>query len=553
MGWFTKKKHGTRTPSARLLDNGTFDVGSASFRRLCAVQSDGTCLLARNYASDDAMLAERTRLIRAGTIPAITATKVVSLAEVAEAYNARAPRASDRVEQQAVSNVSRSDVRGKIEDLLEDFASARASDLKIILRDFHTDLRMKAGGAWLDLGYQWTREEGRVALECLFNAREEGSGQTTKEQRSFQSFSITSTENLRLPKGIVKLRGQRGYHETASDIGDHFVFRFFYSDGDKNTARLEDLGFDAEILAAFERLRYASDGAMIVGGSTGDGKSTTLIRSIQKLIEEKNNRVSVVTIEDPVEMRLDSPAIIQIPVSSAGDGDDRGEVYRRALMHFSRINPDIGIISEMRDGHGARQVLQFVSSGHMCYTTIHTNNVNEIPFRLIGWGVAPAELARPGILKVMVQQKLVPHLCPACALEWDGQRGLPKYLLEASRAAKEQLRFRNVSGCATCLSGFSGAGRIAWAGYERLVAVGEVIEPDETYLAAIGRNDGLAAVQHWRAPVSKGGMGGRTIGEKIYERVLAGLVDPDDGRDRGAGDAILTAQAKAALPQGGKP
>ena len=92
------------------------------------------------------------------------------------------------------------------------------------------------------------------------------------------------------------------------------------------------------------------------------------IRSVQRLIEEKQGRTSVVTIEDPVEMRLDDPAIMQIPVSSAGDGENREEVYRRALMHFSRVNPDVGIISEMRDGYGARQVLQFVSSGHTCYT-----------------------------------------------------------------------------------------------------------------------------------------------------------------------------------------
>lgn len=531
-----KRDRGGRTLSTPKLANGTYDVGSAAFRRVCAVQEGGICLVAKGYGTDDAIISERSRLIKSGALPAITVTRVVSLAEIAEVYDVRAPRGEAH---ETTSKALSEDVRGRLEVLLHDFASARASDLKIILRDFHTDIRMKAGGAWLDLGYQLTRDEGRVMLDCLFNAREGGSGQTTKERRSFQSFSITSTESLRLPKGVIKLRGQRGYHETSADVGDHVVLRFFYSAGDKNTASLESLGFDEEIFEAFERMRHSSDGAMVVSGSTGDGKSTTLMRSIQRLIEEKAGRVSVVTIEDPVEMRIDSPSIIQIPVSSAGGGEDRGEVYRRALMHFSRINPDVGIISEMRDAYGARQVLQFVSSGHMCYTTIHTNSVNEIPFRLIGWGIPAAELARPGLLKVMVQQKLVPHLCEHCSLPWDGVRPLPKYLRVLGPAEWARLRFRNAEGCAECLKDYTGVGRIAWAGYARLVAVGELIEPDETYLTAIGQNDGLAAMLHWRKPKAKGGLGGRTIGEKVSERVLAGVVDPEDGRDKGAGDVAL--------------
>ncbi|MDX8355404.1 ATPase, T2SS/T4P/T4SS family [Cognatiyoonia sp. IB215182] len=540
----------SRTPKqaksalAKLLENGTFDVGSPEFRRLCAIQVDGLCLVASGYQHNAEMRTERKKLVASGRIPAITDTRIVTLSEVAEAYNARAPRAGEKADGPALASTV--DVRMRVESLLVDCANARASDLAIVLRDFHTDLRMKVGGAWHDFKDQWTRDEGRVALECLFNAREEGSGQTVREQRSFQSFSITSTETLRLPAGVVKLRGQRGFHETAADIGDHHVVRFFYSEGDKNTSSIESLGFDAEILEAFESMRHSSDGAMIVGGSTGDGKSTTLIRSVQRLIEEKQGRTSVVTIEDPVEMRLDDPAIMQIPVSSAGDGENREEVYRRALMHFSRVNPDVGIISEMRDGYGARQVLQFVSSGHTCYTTIHTNSVNEIPFRLIGWGIPAAELARPGLIKVMVQQKLVKHLCKECSVPFDGSQVLPKYLriLDADQLAS--LRFRNPEGCPACVKDYTGVGKVAWAGYERLIAVGELVEPDETYLSCIGRNDGLGAMQHWRKPKEQGGLGGVTIGEKIRRDVLMGLVDPDDGRDRGAGDVALGPKSVAA-------
>lgn len=540
MALFRRNKGPNIRNRAPQLANGTFDVGSAEFRRLCAVSGAGICLMANGYQHNPAMRAELKGHIEAGRLPTITETQTVTLEKIAEAYNARGPRLSDGP--MSVSAKTSEEVQNRIQDLLEQFAEARASDMEISLRDHRSDIRMKAGGSWHDVA-TWTREEGQVAADCLFDARDEGSGQTTREERSFQSYSISSTTRLRLPKGVVKLRGQRGFHENSSAIGDHHVLRFFYADGDESTADLTTLGFDDEVLEALDRIKYMSDGAVIVGGSTGDGKSTTLIRLVEKIIIEaggekngKGGRKKIITLEDPVELRLNYTSITQIPISSAGDGDERSDLYRLGLMHFSRINADAGIISEVRDGYGARQVLQFVSSGHLCCTTIHTNNVNEIPFRIMGWQISPAELSRPDIMRILLQQKLVPSLCPDCCIEYDGSQTLPPFLRVASPNVWNQLRFRNHDGCQSCLKSYSGIGKQAWAGYARLVAVGEMIVPDDKYLGFIAKNDALGAKQHWLTPKSEGGMGGRSIGQKITAMAVKGLVDPHDAQERKAED-----------------
>lgn len=533
--FFNRKKVApARSLSAPQLGNGTYDVGTQYFRQRCAVLAGGVVLVAKEFKSDPKVLSERSTLIAQGRIPEVSDINVVSLNDVADAYNARAPRSSDKVDTTAVNSA---EVRETIEGLLADLASARTSDLDIILRDFHTDLRMKVGGKWHDIPYQWTRADGKIMLDALFNAREEGSGQSTREIRSFQSFSITSTDTLRLPHGVVKLRGERGPHETAADVGDHHTFRFFYSEGDKNTCSLSDLGLDEDIIDAIDWMCSRKDGGFIIGGATGDGKSTTLIRAIQLLIGKKQGHTKVVSIEDPVEMRLEHPSVLQIPVSSSGDGANRDEAYRKALMHFSRSNPDVGLVSEIRDASGGKQVLQFISSGHTVFTTIHVLSANEILFRLISMGIPPSEVARPGLFKLLMQQTLVQCLCADCAVAYDGTQTLPAYLRGLDPANLSRLRFRNPEGCASCLRDYVGVGRIAWAGYERLRAVGEVIEPDNTYLGLVRDQNSVGALEHWLNPESRGGLGGQTIGQKVRQMVLSGQIDPNNVDWLGGGEA----------------
>ena len=517
-------------PRYRTLPNGVCDVGSRRFRSLCAVEASGTAHVARGYTYDDALLSEREALIAAGELPTILVTRTIDISEIPAFYAEAEPEAP----RMTAAPVTDATSLGRLQRALAEAAAAGASDLKIYVRDGQTDLRVKVAGREYDLGSPWTREEGWVAINALFDARDEGGQHTSLAAGEFQSFSISPGAKLRLPATVVKLRGQKGFHENDSGLGTHAVLRLFYNDEQTSTGVLEDLGFDAEVTAALARARGRLAGCVIVGGATGDGKSTTLIRLMDRLYEETEGAIAIVTVEDPVEYRARGKGILQIPVGSSGDAARRTHNYRQALMHFVRINPDVGVISEIRDADGARQILQFVASGHATYTTIHAESASEIVFRLIDMGVPPEELAKPGGIKLLMKQTLVPLLCPACALPLEDAGELPPRLADLARRAGG-LRARNPAGCPNCATGEKGSlGTSAWAGYRRLVAVAEVIEPNEAWFRHVLARDAFAARNHWLRPRAEGGLGGVPLSRKIARMALEGRVDPSDALRKGA-------------------
>ena len=118
-----------------------------------------------------------------------------------------------------------------------------------------------------------------------------------------------------------------------------------------------------------------------------------------------------------------------------------------------------------------------------------------------------------------MKQSLVPLLC-ACARQVPGNA---------------PFRARNTDGCAECIAGRGdGAAAQAWAGYRRLIAVGETIVPDEGYLDCVRRNDAIAAWRHWTGTLENGGLEGITLSRKINLLANAGLVAPSDARKKGA-------------------
>ncbi len=405
----------------------------------------------------------------------------------------------------------------RVAALLGDAAEMRASDIKIIGRSRSTDIRMAVAGREISYRDGLTVADGQAMIAYLFDARDEGSGHTTQQRSTFQSFSITPGHTIPLPDRIQKLRGQKGYHEGDAGILEHLVLRIVFHDN-PDVARLEELGLDPVVLADLGNASARLKGAVIFGGETGDGKSTTIIRAVERLYDAEQGQIGIVTVEDPVEIRIRRPGVIQIPVQSAGSAEERLAEFRKALMHFVRVNPHVGVVSEVRDAEGARQMIQFIETGHQVWTTIHIGSVNSILFRMIDMGVHPTELAKPGSISLLAKQSLIPLLC-SCALK-DG--GGP-------------FRFRNESGCGECLAGRGGReAAAAWAGYRRLVAVAETIVPDDGYLDCVRRNDAIAAMRHWRAPLDAGGLAGLTLSDKLNALANAGLVAPADARKKGA-------------------
>ena len=505
----------------------------ARFRRLCAVFADGRCLIAEGYEPDDRLRLDLVKLREAGTIPAVLTEESVTLEEIAALWRVH----------EGGSAPDGGGAATRLRSLLKDAASAKASDVVFEQGPDACKVFCIVNDRKLPLCPALTPEEGRRVMGFLFHCKDEGSSQTSYRRASFQGFSIRAGGPVPLPGGISALRCERGPHDPDAD---HLFARLFYTDRLDEDMTLERLGFSAEEAALFAEIRMAMQGGVFIGGRAGDGKSTTLAVNLALQMAEMAGQLNLVTLEDPVEYRI--PGALQIAVPTAGAGETRAGHFKEALMHFCRVHPASGMVSEIRDADAARQVLQCVDTGHQIWTTIHVHNANAIPFRLIDMGVGAAEVAKPGNVALLMKQTLLPKLCPACALDRPaGGRAVPDGLA-ARLGGIDGLRFRNADGCPECRREDGGeVSARAWNGYLGQTAICETIRPDAGYLGHVRNGDPLGAWAYWRNE-----MGGVPIGVRIRAMVREGLVDPFDALLKGgAGEQEAQADRRPESPADG--
>ncbi len=482
--------------------------------RLAAVWPDGRCLIAQGY-EDDAELARGLSELKArNRIPQDLKVTIVTLEEIDRAWRFARP-----------ASTGNEDLKKKVAAVFREAAQARASD--VIFEHDGASARLYAivNDAKLALGHPIPAEEGRQLMGYLFHAKDEGSAQTSYQRGEFQGFSIRSGGEVPLPPAVSGLRCQRGPHDPG---GDHMFCRLFYRDQLTEGMTLQKLGFGEAEAAVFAEIRLSLSGGIFLGGSTGDGKSTTLAVNLALQMAEHRNELNLVTLEDPVEYRI--PGAVQIAVPTSGAGDERAMNYRKALMHFCRVHPTSGMVSEVRDHDAATQVLQFVDTGHQVWTTIHVDSANAILFRLLDMGVEAATLTKPGNVALLMKQTLLPMLCQQCALPLPAGDAPPDWLIRHLERMAIRPRWRNREGCQACRrTGANEVARQAWTGYTRQQVVAEFIRPDADYLAHVGRRDPIAAWRHWRDA-----MAGVPIARKIWQAVAGGWVDPLDALSKGA-------------------
>ena len=500
-------------------------------RRVCAVHADGRCLIAEGHESDRRLRAALVTLRRSRGMPARLIERSASFEEIAECW-----RAAEREESGEAPAARR------VRILFEEAAAARASDVVFENDGGLCRVFCIVNDRKLPLVESMPADEGREAMGFLFHCKDEGSAQTSYQRSAFQGFSVRAGGQVPLPATVSALRCQRGPHEPD---GDHLFARLFYRDRIEKGTTLESLGFSAEEADVFSEIRLSLRGGIFLGGTAGDGKSTTLATNLALQMEEAEGQLNVVTIEDPVEYPI--PGAVQIAVPTTGSGEERGRHFRDALMHFCRVHPASGMVSEIRDADAARQVLQFIDTGHQVWTTIHVHSANAILFRLLDMGVGTAEVCKPGNIELLLKQTLLPRLCEGCALEAPaGNRAVPDWL-GRHLGSWPLVRFRNPEGCEACnREGRSAVAGQAWNGYARQTAIAEAIRPDAAYLSFGRQRDPAGAWDHW---VSE--MGGVPIGERIWALVAAGHADPFDALRKGARvDQAASAGAHAAAGAG---
>ncbi|NET57470.1 MAG: type II/IV secretion system protein [Symploca sp. SIO2E6] len=205
-----------------------------------------------------------------------------------------------------------------------------------------------------------------------------------------------------------------------------------------------DLGFTETALKIYQGWLKQPQGIIIITGPTGSGKTSTLYTSLQSVIKEFLN---VVTIEDPVEYVL--PGITQGQVLEAA-----GMTFSAGLRAILRQDPDVIMVGEIRDEETADTAVRAALTGHLVFTTLHTNDaVSAIP-RLKGLGLDPSLIS--DALLGIVAQRLVRKICPYCAKLYKPTAEDLRYLgLEEHQANPE--KWRKGDGCSKCSkSGYLG-------------------------------------------------------------------------------------------------
>ncbi len=184
-----------------------------------------------------------------------------------------------------------------------------------------------------------------------------------------------------------------------TEYGEKVVMRIL--DQSDATATLETVGLSAEQLADVREMTKAPYGIILIAGPTGSGKSTTLFAMLSELDREKYN---VVSLEDPVEYEI--PGVAQSQVRP-----EIGYTFASGLRSVLRQDPDIIMVGEIRDKETAVLAVQAALTGHLVFSTIHTNTASGAIPRLVDMGVDPFLIA-PTLVAV-IGQRLVAKLCPA--------------------------------------------------------------------------------------------------------------------------------------------
>jgi len=226
-------------------------------------------------------------------------------------------------------------------------------------------------------------------------------------------IKILSNMNIaerRVPQdGRIKFQvGGRQNDVRDSDIpmlfGEGIVMRLL--DKANVLFTLQELGMDDDTYKLFKGLIDRPHGIILVTGPTGSGKTTTLYAALNAIV---GPGIKVLTVEDPVEYHLQG--VNQIPVDA-----HVGMTFERGLRAILRHDPDVVMIGEIRDLETARAAIQAALTGHLVFSTLHTNDAASAPMRLLDMGVEPYLVS--STLIGSMAQRLVRKVCPKCKVEY---------------------------------------------------------------------------------------------------------------------------------------
>lgn len=338
------------------------------------------------------------------------------------------------------------------QQLLEEAARCSASDIHVEPLDDGARVRLRIDGL-LEERFRLAQS----AYSTLVTQLKVSSGMDIAEKRIPQDG-----------------RWQFAYAERHIDLrlstlptirGEKIVVRLL--EREQGLCRLTDLGMSEKNLLLYQKIISASHGLVLLTGPTGSGKTTSLYATLREIQGEALN---VMTVEDPVECKLEG--VNQVAVNRKAGLD-----FATGLRSLVRQDPDIIMVGEIRDGETAAMAVQAALTGHLVFSTLHTNSAAGAVTRLIDMGVEPYLLAAS--LRGVMAQRLVRRICPHCRETCLPAPAEARFLQNErpaafSPAAAGNLTLARGRGCEHCRG----------TGYAGRMAVQEIFPVDE-YLSEL--------------------------------------------------------------------
>jgi general secretion pathway protein E len=271
----------------------------------------------------------------------------------------------------------------------------------------------------------------------------------------------------RVPQdGRIRLR----MHDRQVDVrvstlptlhGESVVLRLL----DKEAGRIDllDLGMAADTLAVFDKIISKPHGIVLSTGPTGSGKTTTLYAAVDRI---RTGTEKIITVEDPVEYEL--PGVPQVPVN-----EKVGLTFANALRALLRQDPDVMLVGEIRDQETADIATHAALTGHLVFSTLHTNDAATALTRLVDLGIEPYLVA--STVEAVLAQRLARKICDACK---EGRAPTPEESRAFGSAASGISTVYFGRGCAECRG----------TGYKGRTGIFELLVMDENLRTAVQQN-----------------------------------------------------------------
>lgn len=386
--------------------------------------------------------------------------------------------------------VNRPPVIRLVNDILFRALQLRASDIHVHPYETRIQIRYRIDGILYD-----TLSLNRNVLSLIISRIKVMAGMDIAERRLPQDGRCS----VRLGQREVDLR----ISTVPTSYGERSVMRLL----DKSTGiySLDELGLWKDDLKKFDSLLNRSHGVIFVTGPTGSGKSTTLYACLNRINSAEKN---IITIEDPIEYQLEG--ISQIQVASK-----KGMTFATSLRHVLRQDPDVIMIGEVRDVETARMAIQSSLTGHLVFSTLHTNDSAGTISRLLDLGVEPY-LASSSVIAVMAQ-RLVRKVCLDCKVSAEPTahqlRELGLVDIDSAALSSNGYNFYVGTGCDKCFQ----------TGYRGRTGVYELMLLNEDIKELIYNRESAGAIKKLALEA-----GMQTLRMDGARKVLAGITTADE-------------------------